>query len=521
MGDIALAWFQQHPIRVDLGKVAHAQKKVGEEARRLEELLLRWKTVMPVIRKRKAGDVVEEAEMPWARRAKSGQLAGQFKLSHKVLRYVLEGYALRKGIDLERTSTGEATLERDFWSEHIPRLTPKLETVSGCVVHPESRYTEDTRTEARLSVWMAYTRLRMMESRYLFPLAAAERHYPQYRSLGARTTRTSASKFPIQQVPKRRDSLRGVFIPEDRYVFIEADYKAAELSSLAQSYHNLFGGSRLEEAINAGADPHIAVARRIWSDFDEKDEDEQAELRQAAKAVSFGLPGGMGPAKFAAFARGYGLRLTVEEARLLRAKALAADPELSRWLLEQHSTQAKIELAAQNIGIPTSKLIDCLRAWKKKDEGQIHWFAAMKRLRKWERDPVASEYEIPTRPNFNPKYDLWKSTSRSATGGMRGNCFFTEAHNFPFQGAIADIGKVALFNLWSVWNEECVWRPCAFVHDSILIQVLNSCDDRNYVAWVLEDCMTRAIWECLPDIQGGVDVGEPSEAWGKLGGVFA
>lgn len=507
-GDIALFWLQRHPVRVDLDLVSKGREILLREQDRLAKAMAGWTTTIKVKRKRKAGDVFVDKDMPWAKEKKDGTVS----LSLKAIGKELEAFAEEGSITPDRTPRGDITLKRDFWSEHIPAAT-------GEQLEAPERVVDRT---GRLSVWMAYSRLRIMDTRYLYPLAASERHYPSYYSIGARTTRTSANKFPIQQTPKRRDSIRGLFIPEDGAVFIEADYKAAELTALAQVYHLMFGGSRLGAAINDGQDAHLEKARSIWEDFDELDEERQGELRQACKAVNFGLPGGMGAAKFALFARGYGLYLSDEEARLLRNKALGADVELRNYLADSRSLEGRVKGAARNLGIPWTTLVTNLRAWRDEEEGTVHWYAAYKRLRCWSNNPAEyAHYDIPVRPGFRPRYDLWKASSRSPSGSIRGRASYTEAHNFPFQACVADVGKLALFNLFARWSEECQWRPVNFVHDSITLQTKGDEDEQRWTRELLELCMKKALDELCPDINGGVDAEPPKARWGKLSGLFA
>jgi hypothetical protein len=507
MGSVALFWLQRFPVRIDAKLVEKARIRVERESARLVLAMSSWTTTLPKKYKRKSGDVIKQVETPWAKEAKDGTI----KLSYKALQKELGEYAEQHGIVPELTPTGTIGLKRDFWSEHIPRATDLQRAEPERAQEPV----------ARLSLWLEYLRLRLMHSRYLDPLAQSERHYPNYYSIGARTTRTSANKFPVQQTPKRRDGIRGLFVPEDGNVFIEADYKAAELTALAQVYHLMFGGSRLGDSIRQGGDPHEETAKRIWSDYDEQPTKQQENLRQAAKAVNFGLPGGMGPAKFALFARGYGLYLTDEEARHLRLQALNADPELQRYLFDSASAEGRVRKAAENLGVSCDELVSCLNAWRDTATGAVHWRAALKRLIRWSRDPAGcAHYSISCRPGFEPKYDLWKGASRTLSGAIRGRASFTEGHNFPFQAAVADVGKIALFNLWSEWTNESSWSPVNFIHDSIMIQTLDQTWHCSYASALLERCMKSALDEVCPDINGGVDIGDPKPRWGPLGGIF-
>lgn len=501
MGDVALFWLQRHPVRVDLDAVRSMKVSMEAEQTKLEAALCSYTERMTVKRKRKAGDVLVEVDCPWA---KVGPQTGRFTLKNKVIRHVLKQWADERGIIPDLTDTEEVTLERDFWSEHIPRAN--VEHIDRPEILSE--------TTERLSIWARYTRLRLLRTRYLEPLGASDKHYPNYYTIGARTTRTSASRFPIQQTPKRRDGIRGLIVPGSGRKFVEADWKAAELTGLAQVYHLKYGGSQLGDAINAGEDPHAETRDRIFGEA--RSRGELAPLRQAAKAVNFGLPGGMGAAKFSKFARGYGLSLSLGDAKDLRQKALLADGNLASYLDDRTSSDARVRLAATNLGLSLVDLVTRLRAWRDREANKVHWFAASKRLYQWSRDPENSEFDIPlpSRPGFDPKWDLWRSDSRSPSGIVRGRASYTEAHNFPFQSVIGCAGKIALFNLWENHDSSSGWDPVAFVHDSILLEVDDRGSTISRASTLLERAMQEALGEVCPDISGGVEVEPPKDRWG-------
>lgn len=125
------------------------------------------------------------------------------------------------------------------------------------------------------------------------------------------TGRTSSSRPNLQNL-KRAPGVRECFVPREGHVFLDADYSSAELRTLAQTCLNLFGASQLADTMNAGRDPHVMMAGRLAgvADYDEMVEHPQLKhYRQASKAVNFGLPGGMGVTKLAAYAKAMGIDL--------------------------------------------------------------------------------------------------------------------------------------------------------------------------------------------------------------------
>lgn len=127
------------------------------------------------------------------------------------------------------------------------------------------------------------------------------------------TQRTSYRKPNLQQLP--RYGVRECFVPRAGWVYCSCDYAALELCTLAQVELNCFDASAMADAINAGQDLHIRLAAEVDCTTYElalarkKAHDKSMlDLRQSMKAVNFGVPGLMGPAKLVLTARKQGVR---------------------------------------------------------------------------------------------------------------------------------------------------------------------------------------------------------------------
>lgn len=151
--------------------------------------------------------------------------------------------------------------------------------------------------------------------------------------------RTTSSNPNVQNI-RRLPGIREIFVPRPGKVFIDADYNALELWSLAQACLYLLGKSHLSEVLNAGNDPHTALAADILKiSYDtaaerhkNKKDDEFSNARQTAKVANFGFPGGLGPAKLVLFARKtYGVTLTEQEATKLREAWFSRWPEMVEY----------------------------------------------------------------------------------------------------------------------------------------------------------------------------------------------
>lgn len=122
---------------------------------------------------------------------------------------------------------------------------------------------------------------------------------------------------------------RECFVPRLGYVFACVDFGALELCTFAQVELDLFGSSRIAEALNRGEDPHTSFACTMLDlPYDRgvalhKDLDPAFEqMRDVCKIGNFGFLGGLGAASFVAYAfrKSNGkVRLTEAQARDFKA----------------------------------------------------------------------------------------------------------------------------------------------------------------------------------------------------------
>ena len=171
------------------------------------------------------------------------------------------------------------------------------------------------------------------------PVLASAVDFPVHTSFGMAASGRSTSSKPNVQNPRRLPGIREAFVPREGHVYAQADFSALELHTLAQVCVSLFGKSHLADALNAHIDPHTALAADILGiSYDaavlaKKAGDERFDsARQTAKVANFGFPGGLGIEKLCLFARkSYGVKITTDEARALKAAYLARWPELAEF----------------------------------------------------------------------------------------------------------------------------------------------------------------------------------------------
>jgi hypothetical protein len=128
---------------------------------------------------------------------------------------------------------------------------------------------------------------------------------------------------------------RECFVAREGYALLACDYAGAENHTLAQSCLKLVGQSQLAAALNDGLDVHTWVASVILGcDYQTAayrisiGDPEAQNARQLAKVANFGFPGGCGPARLVAFAKGMGVEIDEYLAAKLKAIWFKAWPEM-------------------------------------------------------------------------------------------------------------------------------------------------------------------------------------------------
>lgn len=208
------------------------------------------------------------------------------------------------------------------------------ETVDGLLGTPLSKYAEFVALTKMIS-----NDVRMLEQGITYPV------HTRYDI--AETGRTTSSKPNIQNLNTGRykkgetrtskllrPGVRQAFVPRPGKVFAQADFPQLELYTLAQWCIARFGFSKLGDMLNAGLDPHMAVAAKILGiSYEEaaanKKRTDVDAARQVGKAFNFGKPGGMGDTKFRTAAhKMYGVELTDTQCKAYTAQWYETLPEM-------------------------------------------------------------------------------------------------------------------------------------------------------------------------------------------------
>lgn len=337
--------------------------------------------------------------------------------------------------------------------------------------------------------------------------ASGGRIHPHY-SLMVRTGRTSCSSPNVQNLP-RHGGVRECIVPSPGHVFIAADYAGLELCCLSQITYTKYGFSHMRELINDGVDLHRHAAAMILS---KEPGDVTAEERQKAKAVNFGVPGGMTGGGLQAYAANlYRVTLSSDEAERWRERWLDLFPEMRRYLNED-----KLQRVAEALDLSAHP--DAMRspdpmvaaalvmrvAGGKRDTSKGRVFGSEEIEWAWQQielGPAAersdlAEIIIGRRGSRDLQRAIVPTRTVSiATGRACAGRSFTEACNWPFQALAADGAKLALYDL------HCAgYRVVAFIHDEVLVEVPER-DDYRPVSEDISRIMVDAMRRVCPDVK--------------------
>jgi DNA polymerase I-like protein with 3'-5' exonuclease and polymerase domains len=327
---------------------------------------------------------------------------------------------------------------------------------------------------------------------------AAETVHPRYTIL-VRTGRVSASDPNIQQMP-RKGGFREMFVPSPGHFLLAVDYSAIELVTLAAVCEARYGRSVLADVLRADRDPHAYTAAILlgmdpdeFLSLKESEPGKFKEWRQMAKALNFGLPGGLGAKSLASYAhRTYRVEMTQEQAAEFRERMIGeVYPEWGLYLSDD-----AMEILAANLEAPVEACWDALD-WTGDRAGFVPGF-----VRRIVRGEVTKSDGTPYKASsLSGVWDALNHLNRSEmlapllagragseelkrllfhggvatlTGRLRGRVSFCQARNTPFQGLAADGAKLAL---WRLMREG--FRIVGFVHDEILVELP---DEGGYVS---------------------------------------
>lgn len=140
-----------------------------------------------------------------------------------------------------------------------------------------------------INLILEYRQLTKLKSTYADGLAGFicddERIHSKFNQKITATGRISSTDPNLQNIPVRMElgkQIRKVFVPQDGYIFVDADYSQIELRILA----HMSGDNNLIEAYKKAQDIHRITASQV---FHVPFEEVTDQMRRNAKAVNFGI----------------------------------------------------------------------------------------------------------------------------------------------------------------------------------------------------------------------------------------
>ena len=248
-----------------------------------------------------------------------------------------------------------------------------------------------------------FKHLEKMLSTYVTPYEGRETVHPTFNTV-VTTGRTSCEKPNTQNIP-RGEGFRKNVHARDGYLYGTVDYSALEMVTLSATIKRRYGQSALGDAINKDMDLHCMTASGLFDrPYEEiegsKKEKPYKDWRQGSKALNFGLPGGLGPKAFQAYARAtYGVSWELDETK--------------------------------------------------------------KRIKKWKDTWAEVKRYLMDNGNLTDNSDGREAPAVNNLGRIKNACIFTQLCNYPFQSLAADGVKRAAWELtmhqllgW-LWTEQC------------------------------------------------------------------
>lgn len=389
---------------------------------------------------------------------------GSPRKSLPALAAALRDVAVEAEVEPPATASGRITTASDYWRQH-----DRFPFVAD---------------------WLQLEELTKLLS--FFAGLDRPRIHPRYTTM-VRTGRTSCSGPNVQQLPRSGRVREAIVAPEGRS-FFAIDYSFIELRTLAAVCEERYGWSQLATTIREGVDPHCFVAAMFegveleeFLTWKKTQPDRFASLRQRAKALNFGIPGGLGAKTLTAYAKAtYGVNLSLDEAERFRSKLITeVFPELGRYLREDTHSIAARQLQCETEDLrrqfPAPSHLGCVRRILrgetvsskgepyKADHIEAAWQSLERLCNNPELTPLIADRDTSDKAGLARK--LFGVPVMTLTGRIRGRVSFTAARNTPFQGLAADGAKLAMFDLIRQG-----YTIHAFIHDEFLLSLQDDAD---------------------------------------------
>jgi DNA polymerase-1 len=156
------------------------------------------------------------------------------------------------------------------------------------------------------------------------------RVYTEFKQVASPTGRIYSHNPNIQNLPSE---IKGVIKSEDKKI-IKADYSQIELRIVAEYLNE----EKMINAFKNNLDLHKYTASQI---FKKDYEDINDKERKIAKSINFGLIYGMTPKTLKEYIEGFGVKITLEEAKNFYNEFFKVYPKFAKWHQDIQNKLAK------------------------------------------------------------------------------------------------------------------------------------------------------------------------------------
>lgn len=252
------------------------------------------------------------------------------------------------GFAREHPKTGKVTIEQKKLKEYVlDKYFDQIEYTDKGNPKLDKEALQALPEDPILDIYRAFKENATMVQTFMPKLIDNEILHPSYDILKetGRTSCYGSSALPgvnIQQIPNRK-GLRECFVARPGHKLISVDYSSLELMSAANQLYKIYGYSKLRDAINEGRDVHSWLGAQLYSieygatNYDNfmkliKIGDKDAKsMRQKAKAITLGTPGGMSANTIVNYAKAMGIHICKQEAHQIRELFLDTYPEFRQF----------------------------------------------------------------------------------------------------------------------------------------------------------------------------------------------
>lgn len=349
----------------------------------------------------------------------------------------------------------------------------------------------------------------------------------QYNSIvrSGRTSARASSLYPsvnIQQMPRGVDGvtwdIRNCFVPPEGYKFVSIDYNGLELISASYQLYTAIGYSNMRSLLNSGdvpVDLHSKLGARIMSMKDRstctyenflenKKLKEYTEIRNIAKVIGLGKPGGIGR--------------DIQRTQLISQGITPGykEFEVSKWEKNIDSLVKRFKPKFPYIRKKRISKFEYALVYDEIVKFDEQLYAAYPELKEFLQEKH-EKYQTGEIKRVKNKYGEWEDQdvySYTTHGVSRDWCTYTEFCNgFLMQTPSAVGAKRAVNRIVEKYYEDENVQPLGFIHDEILFLAKEGPDMWDYIQDV-SYIMCHAMQSCFPGTRIAVEA-STMEYWSK------